>query len=122
MESLNPPNCMKAEEYSEVGVVNFPFDKLKESFDGSSEEKGLCLTLLQRLWPGNWNDQLKNLNEEIRKRNMSARKNIREVSEHEFWRFIGVLIAELLNHFTPPYHPRHFSKYRFWSPGIRYHI
>jgi hypothetical protein len=49
--------------------------------------------LMKHLWPGDWQSQLRKINDAIEKRNQHSRQNLRKVSEHDFWVFIGILIV-----------------------------
>lgn len=71
----------------------------------------LYLELFMHLWPGNWKHQRHLWNTEIERRNELSRKSrpkrgnisatrpspVKPVSEHEFWVFVGILIASSLH-------------------------
>jgi len=58
------------------------------------------------LWPGNWKDQLNNVNNKIKKHNMELKakkrqvasifnKNhwvVKEITENELWTFFGIMV------------------------------
>lgn len=50
------------------------------------------MELLIYLWPGDWRQQLNNLNKRIALDNRQKRKLIKPISEHEFWVFWGLIL------------------------------
>ena len=52
----------------------------------NNEYNYLFLKLLEELWPGDWQKQLSQMNKKIKFENIS------EVTEQEWWIFIGILI------------------------------
>jgi hypothetical protein len=83
------------EEYKDIGLINHNFEVFSESSLKSKEYKCPFFDLLLRFWPGHWQDQLRNLNLHIEDENVDRAKNkkVGLVSENEFWKFVGVLIA-----------------------------
>jgi hypothetical protein len=75
-------------------VIGFDFNSFKETKANNENENGNYFKLVEHLWPGIWTKQLKQMNNEIRKRNNYAGSNrkIREVSKNEWWVFIGILV------------------------------
>ena len=84
MDDSDKPN-----EYDQMGVVGFDFNDFKNSDETSAFRK-----IFEHLWPGDWKQQLRNLNGAIRTANKNAgkKKKMREVSKHEWWKFIGIII------------------------------
>lgn len=94
---------------SKVGIIGFDFGKRKETQDRLD-----LLSLLIHLWPGDWKEQLQNINDAITKHNEQANgtadsrhkrrrvtlpsgqykrnRTIRKVTEQEFWIFFGLLL------------------------------
>jgi hypothetical protein len=88
-------------EYTDgIGLCGFNFIEAfapPPSAEGYNEAYAYpYLKLLQKMWPGEWQQQLRQLNIKIAAENAtggSARQKIKEVSEQEWWIFIGVLIS-----------------------------
>jgi hypothetical protein len=86
------------EEYIDgIGLVGFDFDAAFK--DHSNKEYSYpYLKLLQKMWPGDWKQQQRQLNIKIAAENTSnsGNKNWRDinpVSQQEWWVFIGILIS-----------------------------
>jgi hypothetical protein len=90
-------------EYSDgIGLCGFDFT---EAFAARPVAPGSnkvyeypYLKLLQKMWPGDWRHQLRQLNikvaaENLLNSNNKNRRDIHLVSEQEWWVFIGVLIS-----------------------------
>ena len=90
------------ERFKSPGILGFDFSKKPITApDGKSKRINL-LELLIHLFPGDWKELLRELNDRIRKWNdlkeNSARKGkrvkgIREISENEFWKWWGIVVA-----------------------------
>jgi hypothetical protein len=95
-----------AEKYRDVGLIGFDFDEFdaEKSAKKSPTYRYPYLRLLQKLWPGDWRMQLRQLNERLDFLNKESREKalekgktnrrmISHVSENEWWKFIGILVA-----------------------------
>jgi Transposase IS4 len=90
------------EDYADVGLVGFDFAAFSSERVSKNCESYQYpyLKLLQRLWGGDWMHHLVQLNQRIdaindenkktKKKNVST---IRQVTQREFWVFIGLMIA-----------------------------
>jgi hypothetical protein len=85
------------EEYQDaIGLLDFNFT---ESFAPASSGSNKAynypyLKLLQKMWPGDWKQQLQQLNLKIAADNAkSDRQSVNQVSQREWWVFIGVIIS-----------------------------
>ena len=101
-EPKNPPK-----EYRRIGLIDFDFDLFsEESLDISKEGeyKYPFGKLMKKLWPGDYKEQLHNMNDWVTAENERRKKSyhgqnreklrlVRKVGEHEFWRFIGVILS-----------------------------
>jgi hypothetical protein len=95
----NPP-----QEFSSIGVRNINWDRfnnLSSIIKFSKKDAEIpqpFLELFLLLWPGDWKQQLAQLNEEILKEYRTKSKNkvgvrpIRPVTQREFFVFIGIII------------------------------
>jgi hypothetical protein len=99
VEDSEPAEGTAAAEYQDgVGLSYFDFN---EAFNAPKADEGKgygypYLKLLQKMWPGYWKQQLRQLNLKIAAKNASdlnKKKKIHQVSEHEWWRFIGILLS-----------------------------
>ena len=100
-EPKDPPK-----EYREIGLMDFDFDLFSEESLDINKEGEYSYSfgaLMKKLWPGDVKQQIKNMNVWIKAENEKRRKAYhnqgreqlrlaKEVSEHDFWRFIGVII------------------------------
>jgi hypothetical protein len=80
-------------EYERVGLIGFDFEKF---YDPLLEENSTpFLDLLIKLWPGDWEVQLAQLNTAVDKANRNTDKSgrIRLVTKFEWWRFVGIMIS-----------------------------
>jgi hypothetical protein len=82
-------------EYKHIGLINHKFDAFSKINLRDKDFKYPFFDLLLRLWPGDWQEQLRNLNQQIATENedRAKAKKVRQVSEHEFFKFIGILLA-----------------------------
>jgi hypothetical protein len=87
---INPPK-----EYRQIGLAGFYFDRFSDRSLQSKDYSYPFLDLLLRLWPGDWKQQLRNLNDWIDKDNedRAKAKKVKLVSESDFFKFLGVLIS-----------------------------
>jgi hypothetical protein len=87
---VNPPK-----EYEQIGLAGFDFDRFSDRSLQSRDYSYPFLDLLLRLWPGDWNQQLRNLNNWIDQENedRAKAKKVQLVSESEFFKFLGVFIS-----------------------------
>ena len=93
----NPPS-----EYANVGLVGFDWtmfseEQIRTDQDGTPPPYNFpFLTLFKVLWPGDYREQIQNMNKWISDENKRLKasngKTIRDVNEQEFWKFIGILI------------------------------
>jgi hypothetical protein len=81
------------EEYADVGLIGFNFPEAFKPPSGAYTYPHL--RLLQKLWPGDWKQQLKQLNAKIAVDNVTGRfkQKVNHVSEQQWWVFIGILIS-----------------------------
>jgi len=87
VEDMEENSFNAVEEYTNIGVVGFD-PSLLEGKDG-------YFKLFQYLWPGKWKDQLQQMNIKIqdsKKSNSSKYSQVKLVSQHELWKFIGIII------------------------------
>ena len=56
-------------DYRNIGVVGFNFNYRNESIEDQKKKRINFLKLLIHLWPGDWQKNLSNLNDEILKEN-----------------------------------------------------
>lgn len=94
-------------EYEAVGLLDFDFDAFRESKIAVQVGKGYEFPfgeLVKKLWPGDARKHRANMNDFLQAENRryeqeckgGTRKKKRKhklTSEHEFWKFIGILIA-----------------------------
>jgi hypothetical protein len=92
------------QEFEKVGICNFDFtNKTEPSPSRDPRERRInLLSLLIHLWPGNWKEQLNQLNRRIQLQNEYERrwvrngrraKAVREITQQEFWIWWGIVIA-----------------------------
>jgi hypothetical protein len=91
-----PDEGTAPEEYADgVGLSGFNFpDTFK--LNSNSTYTTPYLQLLQKMWPGDWKQQLQQLNKKIDATNAAAangKQKINAISEHDWWKFIGILIS-----------------------------
>jgi hypothetical protein len=91
IENVTSLDKLPKNEYNRVGLIGFNFEKFRDSL--LEENSTPYLDLLIKLWPGDWEEQLAQLNTEIEKANRSSDKSIRLVTKFEWWRFIGIIIS-----------------------------
>ena len=83
----NPPT-----PYKDIGLVDFKFKDFNPrkptSFpvEVDDEEDHPFARLIEKLWPGDWREQLDKMNEAVRQ------AKIREVEEDEWWTYWGIMI------------------------------
>ena len=91
-------------EFEQVGVTGIDWQKHDDIRCGpkNKNKRKNFLELLIHLWPGDWREQLKQLNVRIRKENKDKERNgrlraraklMKEISEREFWIFFGLMIV-----------------------------
>ena len=93
-------------DYRNVGLLDFDFDNFSEPniCKTNDEYRFPFGALLKKLWPGDVLVQLDNMNDWIQTENKKMEEAVingkrvkankkKEISQHEFWRFIGVMIA-----------------------------
>ena len=73
-------------DYDQIGLRGIEFSTLFE------QEFPLSM-IFMKLWPGNWKQQLKNMNKAIENANENASRRIPLVSEYEWWAFISIMVA-----------------------------
>ena len=93
-------------EYNNIGLVDFDFETFRSQlFDVESEEeyKYPFGHLIKKLWPGDAVHQIQKMNAYIKVQNEKRKqakaagtrevyREIKLVSEFEFWRFVGILM------------------------------
>ena len=105
--TVSTPDDIKKEEVPHdddraiIGIRNFDFNKKTVRGTTLGRERINFLHLLIHLWPGNWQDQLKSVNERIKRdyeaevenKRVGRVREIHEITENEFWKFWGILIV-----------------------------
>jgi hypothetical protein len=87
------------EEYKDgIGLAGFNFLESFAAPAGNQSYGYPYLCLLQKMWPGNWKQQLRQLNTKIQADNdasvgRTTHKKVNLVSEQELWVFIGILVS-----------------------------
>ena len=103
---IDTPKSSIREEYENVGLIDFDFNDFDEENirrDNPHYNRPFG-KLFQKLWPGNVVEQIQNMNDFIRKENKKNKaakdsqsrtqyREAKEVTMHEFWRFVGIIIA-----------------------------
>jgi hypothetical protein len=83
--------------YQLHGIIDFDFRQFaKAKLDIENDEYNFpFLKLLIHLWPGNWREQLRNLNIQVDSYNATCAKGKRmsQVSENEWWILWGIIFA-----------------------------
>jgi hypothetical protein len=83
--------------YKDHGIIGFNFGQFDAAkLDIENDEYDFpFLKLLIYLWPGDWRDQLRNLNIKVESNNAKATrgKKIAHVSENEWWIVWGIIFA-----------------------------
>ena len=106
-EVIQDPNFSRVpEQYKSIGLIGFDFGMFnKDSIDVNNiDYKNPFGELFQKLWPGDVVDQINNMNRHINQNNkkMSASvrdgnrmewREVKHVSEREFWTFIGIILS-----------------------------
>jgi hypothetical protein len=93
----SPDEATAPVEYDDIGLAGFNFpESFKPSTGGAYEYP--YLKLLQKMWPGDWKAQLRQLNLRVTAENASyiGKKNWRDIhpiSEQEWWIFIGIVLS-----------------------------
>ena len=90
---------------SVMGVKNFDFNKKKVKSNNRGQTRINFLDLLIHLWPGDWREQLTQLNhrisenykEKVRATRHGRVKKVQEITEREFWVFWGIIVAARLD-------------------------
>jgi hypothetical protein len=87
-------------DYSDgIGLSGLNFAKEFKSLNPSGEVYNRpYLKLLERMWPGDWRQQLHQLNQKIASENTSKKtqknfKAAKPVSEQEWWVFVGIILS-----------------------------
>ena len=124
-EPKDPPK-----EYRKIGLMDFDFGLFSEEcldINQEGEYKFSFGRLIKKLWPGDYKQQIRNMNEWVKdenERRMKAfysqsreqRRLVKEVSEHDFWRFIGIiLLASVLKKGGSDLWERSTRKHRTFS-------
>lgn len=104
IEESEPKDGTDIQEYCHVGIIigfdfNSAFAPDKVSKDNPNYAKPY-LKLFQHMWPGDWKQQLRQLNSSINAENkLNKRLNnknqraVKPVTPHKWWKFIGILIG-----------------------------
>lgn len=95
-------------EYSKVGVRDINWEDFTTKYaegkpaGGNGKKRKLSKkrfpysSLFRALWPGDWKKQLEEINMRVESENKKVKSGgakVRLVSEREFWRFIGIMVA-----------------------------
>jgi hypothetical protein len=88
------PNEPSEYDGTDIGVINFDFNMFDEKIDQFSESYTFpFFDLMKALYPGDYKQQLRKMNQAISMHNDSTNsKKIDRVTEKEWWAFIGILI------------------------------
>jgi len=93
----DPEESQVVTEYQKIGLLDFDFSAFeKENLEKEDDYKHPFLNLLIKTWFGDWRQQLAQLNDEIENKvnpTRNKKRKMRIVSEHEWWKFIGILIG-----------------------------
>jgi hypothetical protein len=92
------PETPPPEEYERTGLIGINFPELFSSSNAGAVHNLPYLKLLQKIWPGDWEQHLHQINQRIAAENAlnHGKKNYKAVnplSKHEWWRFIGIIIS-----------------------------
>jgi hypothetical protein len=82
--ALNPPTKYDSQK---LGKLDFSFAQFDIQPDDPRYNHPF-FRLVEALWPGDWREQLGNMNDYIRQHE----RNIKAATESEWWTFIGILI------------------------------
>ena len=91
-------------DHEDIVLRGFDFNIYNEDNEGVVMEEcsGPYLKMLIRLWPGDWLDQLKRMNQKVDEENGKQRvkgnfwyRKVRRFSSCEFWKNIGCLVQHL---------------------------
>ena len=93
----------KGKFFKSVGIKGFDFSNLNECKDEKKKHINF-LHLPQHLWPGDWREQLRQLNDNIEKKQQvnkgsffgGSKKVIRLITENEFWTFFSLMLVARL--------------------------
>ena len=89
MESVQPDPYDQVQEYQAHGVLQFDGRKIKDR--KLVDESMPLLELFMLLWPGDWKQQLHQMNMEIKGRSNCGQRVYQPITEHEFWLFVGII-------------------------------
>ena len=89
IDSVQPDPYNQAQDYRVHGVLQFDGKKIKDRKAG--DESAPLLELFMMLWPGNWKQQLQQMNIEIKGRASRRQRVYHPISEQEFWIFVGII-------------------------------
>jgi hypothetical protein len=93
-EDSEPEPGTAAVEYTDgIGLIGFNFPEAFKEPTGAYDYPHL--KLLQKMWPGDWKQQLKQMNNKIAADNAIGRfkQKVNQISEQEWWVFVGILIS-----------------------------
>jgi hypothetical protein len=79
--SENPPT-----EYNRHGVIGFSASGFHAEFGDDNYDHPFA-KLVEQLWPGNWRDQISNLNKHIQ----LEEKSVKTVTDDEWWTYWGII-------------------------------
>jgi hypothetical protein len=88
--------------FKQIGIRGFDFSRKPTEEGGDSRKmRNNFLELIIHMWPGNWKEQLDYVNlriEELQVKLQASgdKKVLKIISENEFWRFFGLLLAARL--------------------------
>ena len=101
-------------EHDEVGIVGFNFDVLAKPNVSKHNEnyQHPFLKLQKHLWPGDWEEQLRQLNcwsdgENNHLKERKSYKIVNNATPHEWWHFIGILLISAA--------PKGKGGYKLWE-------
>jgi len=90
------------ENFKQIGIRGFDFSRKPTKEGGDSRKmRNNFLELIIHMWPGNWKEQLDYVNSRIEELQVKIqasgdKKVLKIISENEFWRFFGLLLAARL--------------------------
>ena len=87
VENLIPD--MEVTETDYVGVQRYEFERLCGG--NKVGDHHALMDLFALLWPGDWKDQMDNINSRISNKRKNG-KDIDHISQCEFWKFMGIMI------------------------------
>lgn len=89
----NPPTTYNKGGVVEGGVGGFEAESFNNTDAKSENYNHPFARLLESLWPGDWREQLKKMNDGIKELNCKPRPRVfKECTEDEWWKIWGIII------------------------------